>query len=104
MIGARDEIRNLDLVRAICRWFDARWPERGPHDRLITHVTDRPGHDARYAIDPSKIEQELGWRPRHDFESGLAATIAWYIGNQEWCRNASALYHQERLGKPADLA
>jgi dTDP-glucose 4,6-dehydratase len=104
LIGARAEIRNLDLVRAICRWFDEHWPERGPHDRFITHVADRPGHDARYAIDPSKIEHELGWRPRYDLETGLAATIAWYVGNEEWCRNASALYHQERLGKPVDLA
>jgi dTDP-glucose 4,6-dehydratase len=101
LIGARAEKRNIDLVRAICRLLDARCPERGPHARLITFVPDRPGHDARYAIDPSKIERELGWRPRCDFEQGLAATIDWYLANEEWCRRAGTVYRQERLGAPA---
>jgi dTDP-glucose 4,6-dehydratase len=67
-------------------------------------VTDRPGHDARYAIDPSKIERELGWRPGYDLGGGLVATVDWYIGNQEWCLRASAVYGQERLGRPAEAA
>ena len=73
LIGARAEMRNIDLARAICRLLDARHPERGPHARLISFVTDRPGHDARYAIDPGKIERELGWRPRLRLRAGLAA-------------------------------
>jgi dTDP-glucose 4,6-dehydratase len=104
LIGARAEARNIDLVNSICRLLDARQPEGTPHARLVTFVTDRPGHDARYAIDPSKIESELGWRPSYDLSHGLAATIDWYIANQEWCRRASAIYRQERLGRPAEAA
>ncbi len=98
LIGARAERRNIDLVRAICRLLDERRPEGAPHERLIAFVTDRPGHDARYAIDPGKIENELGWRPRYDPERGLAATVDWYIANLDWCRDATAIYRQERLG------
>ena len=97
-------MRNIDLVNTICRLLDARRPDGAPHARLITFVTDRPGHDARYAIDPSKIERELGWRPRYDLERGLAATVDWYIANQEWCRRAGAVYRQERLGRPPEAA
>ena len=71
LIGARAEMRNIDLACSICRLLDARHPESGPHARLISFVADRPGHDARYAIDPGKIERELGWRPRYNFEQGL---------------------------------
>jgi dTDP-glucose 4,6-dehydratase len=98
LVGARAEMRNIDMVRALCRLLDARHPEGAPHDRLISFVADRPGHDARYAIDPGKIERELGWRASIDLESGLAATIDWYIANQDWCRRATAHYRQERLG------
>jgi dTDP-glucose 4,6-dehydratase len=101
LIGGRAERRNIDLVHAICRLLDARCPERGPHARLVTFVPDRPGHDARYAIDPGKIERELGWRRHYDFEQGLAATIDWYLANEAWCRRAGAHYRQERLGAPA---
>ncbi len=104
LIGARAEARNIDLVNTICRLLDARQPDGAPHARLVVFVTDRPGHDARYAIDPSKIERELGWRPGYDLGSGLAATVDWYIGNQEWCRRASAVYRQERLGRPVEAA
>jgi dTDP-glucose 4,6-dehydratase len=100
LVGARNERRNLDVVRAICRLFDARRPESAPHDRLIRFVADRPGHDARYAIDPGKIERELGWRPRRDFERGLAATLDWYLANEEWCRRAGTGQGPERLGAP----
>jgi dTDP-glucose 4,6-dehydratase len=104
LIGARAEARNIDLVNSICRVLDARRSGAAPHDRLITFVADRPGHDARYAIDPSKIETELGWRLRYDLGHGLAATIDWYIANEEWCRRASAIYRQERLGRPPEAA
>jgi len=104
LIGARSEARNLDLVHTICRLLDALRPSGAPHARHITFVADRPGHDARYAINPTKLERELGWRPAFDLEQGLAATIGWYIANQEWCRRASATYRQERLGIPAEAA
>jgi dTDP-glucose 4,6-dehydratase len=101
LIGARAEIRNIDLVHAICRLLDRRRPDGAPHTRLITFVPDRPGHDARYAIDPSKLERELGWRPRRQFRQGLAATVDWYLANEDWCRRASGAYRQQRLGAPA---
>ena len=104
LIGGRAEVRNIDLVTAICGLLDVRRPESAPHARLIAFVTDRPGHDARYAIDPGKAETELCWRPRYDLSHGLAATVDWYIANQEWCRRASAFYRQERLGVPAEVA
>jgi dTDP-glucose 4,6-dehydratase len=98
LIGARAEAQNIDLVRAICRLLDQRRPQGAPHARLISFVTDRPGHDARYAIDPSKIEDELEWRPRYDLDRGLSDTVDWYISNQQWCQRASVMYRQERLG------
>jgi dTDP-glucose 4,6-dehydratase len=104
LVGARAEARNIDLVNTICRLLDARQPDGAPHARLVAFVTDRPGHDARYSIDPGKIETELGWRPRYDFDRGLAATVDWYIANQEWCRRAGALYRHERLGRPTEAA
>ncbi len=104
LIGGRAEVRNIDLVTVICGLLDARRPEGAPHARLIAFVADRPGHDARYAIDPGKAETELGWRPRYDLSHGLAATVDWYIANQEWCRRSSAFYRQERLGVPAEVA
>lgn len=98
LIGARAEVRNIDLVHTICRLLDQRHPPGIPHARLISFVVDRPGHDARYAIDPSKIECELEWRPRYDLDHGLSATVDWYISNQHWCQRASTTYRQERLG------
>jgi dTDP-glucose 4,6-dehydratase len=98
LIGARSERQNIAMVRTICRLLDERRPAAAPHDRLIAFVRDRPGHDARYAIDPGKIESELGWRPAYEFDRGLAATVDWYIANQEWCRRATDKYQQQRLG------
>lgn len=98
LIGARSEAQNLDLVETICRLMDLRRPAGAPHSRLISFVPDRPGHDARYAIDPSKIERELGWRPYYDLDRGLAATVDWYLAHPDWCRRAGASYRQERLG------
>ncbi|MEZ6028749.1 MAG: dTDP-glucose 4,6-dehydratase [Hyphomonadaceae bacterium] len=84
-IGARCERRNLDLVELVCDLLDERAPPLGkPRRELITFVEDRLGHDRRYAIDPSRIEQDLGWRPQIDFETGIARTIDWYLANPLW--------------------
>ena len=85
-IGGNSERRNLDVVTAICDLVDEMRPDPklGQRRRLITFVTDRPGHDRRYAIDASKICQELGWRPAQEFESGLRKTVAWYLNNTAW--------------------
>jgi dTDP-glucose 4,6-dehydratase len=85
-IGGDSERRNIDVVNAICDTLDklAPLPKGRPHCELIALVSDRPGHDFRYAIDCSKLKTELGWRPRHTFESGLRATVQWYIDNHAW--------------------
>ena len=85
-IGGENEARNIDLVRTICALLDERRPDNAPHDRLITFVDDRPGHDLRYAIDPSRIRDELGWRPSVTVEEGLAKTVDWYLANEDWWR------------------
>ncbi|HSF64638.1 MAG TPA: dTDP-glucose 4,6-dehydratase [Paracoccaceae bacterium] len=85
-IGGENEARNIDLVRTICRLLDDRRPQAAPHDRLITFVADRPGHDLRYAIDPTRIREELGWRPSVTLEEGLAKTVDWYLANESWWR------------------
>ncbi|MTH63264.1 dTDP-glucose 4,6-dehydratase [Paracoccus shanxieyensis] len=83
-IGGENEAKNIDLVRTICAHMDRLRPENAPHDKLITFVTDRPGHDRRYAIDPTRIREELGWRPSVTVEEGLARTVEWYLDNQDW--------------------
>jgi dTDP-glucose 4,6-dehydratase len=84
-IGGQCEKANIDVVKSICRALDGlRSSPHAPHESLITFVKDRPGHDRRYAIDSSKIERELGWRPRETFESGLQKTILWYMDNPAW--------------------
>ncbi|MDJ1008432.1 MAG: dTDP-glucose 4,6-dehydratase [Paracoccaceae bacterium] len=83
-IGGENEARNIDLVRTICRLLDARRPEAAPHDRLIEFVDDRPGHDLRYAIDPSRIREELGWQPSVTLDDGLAKTVDWFLANESW--------------------
>ncbi len=85
-IGGENEVRNLDLVRTICRLLDERRPDAAPHERLIEFVDDRPGHDLRYAIDPSRIRTELGWRPSVTLEEGLARTVDWFLANEDWWR------------------
>jgi len=90
------------VVRAICAHLDERLPDGAPHDRLISFVADRPGHDARYAIDAARIRRDLGWEPRESFESGLAATLDWYLDNRAWWQRIRAgKYAGERLGGPA---
>lgn len=83
-IGGENEARNIDLVMMICDLLDQHRPDAAPHADLITYVTDRPGHDLRYAIDPTRIWQELGWRPSVTLEQGLAKTVAWYLENPDW--------------------
>jgi dTDP-glucose 4,6-dehydratase len=100
-VGGRAERTNLGVVETICDLLDAREPLPNGRDRrsLIAFVADRPGHDRRYAIDPSKIERELGWRARESFESGIAATIDWYLGNDWWWRPIrEGKYSGARLG------
>jgi len=84
MIGGRAEQTNINMVRAICKILDSKFPTRAPHEELIRFVTDRPGHDARYAVDCSKIENELGWRQSVDLEGGLEKTVDWYLENIDW--------------------
>ncbi len=94
-IGGENEARNIDLVRMICALLDDRRPGGAPHDRLIEFVTDRPGHDLRYAIDPTRIRTELGWRPSVTLEQGLARTVDWFLANERWWR---ALQDRDGVG------
>jgi dTDP-glucose 4,6-dehydratase len=89
-IGGENEARNIDIVRTICALLDEMHPTGAPHDRLITFVTDRPGHDLRYAIDPTRIRSELGWRPSVTLEEGLRRTVRWYLDNEAWWRPLQA--------------
>jgi dTDP-glucose 4,6-dehydratase len=90
-IGGRAEKPNIEVVHTICGLLDARRPDpAGPRTRLITHVTDRPGHDRRYAIDSRKIARELGWQPAHSFETGLAQTIDWYLSHAAWIESVQS--------------
>jgi dTDP-glucose 4,6-dehydratase len=102
-IGARQPRSNLEVVRAICAELDRRVPDRaGPRERLIRFVTDRPGHDFRYEIDPSRAEKALAWSAPHDFEMGLARTIEWYLAHSDWWQALRARrYGGERLGTAA---
>ncbi|PLL14492.1 dTDP-glucose 4,6-dehydratase [Tabrizicola sp. TH137] len=101
-IGGENEARNIDLVRTICRLMDEMHPQGAPHDRLITFVADRPGHDLRYAIDPSRMREELGWRPSVTLEEGLRRTVRWYLENEAWWRPLLARQGVgERLGVKA---
>ncbi len=102
-IGGHNEKRNIEVVRAICELLEELRPSRpagvANYADLITFVTDRPGHDQRYAIDAGKIQRELGWKPRETFETGLRKTVQWYLDNQEWCRHVQdGSYQRERLG------
>ena len=97
-VGGRNEVRNIDVVRQICAILDQGLPIERPRQDLIRFVTDRPGHDARYAIDASKLEDELGWRARETFETGIAKTVDWYIANSWWWQPLRQKYAGERLG------
>jgi dTDP-glucose 4,6-dehydratase len=85
-IGGENEVRNIDLVRMICAILDEKRPKSAPYADQITFVTDRPGHDLRYAIDPTRIASELGWRPSVTLQQGLEKTVQWYLDNEPWWR------------------
>lgn len=98
-IGGRNEQRNVDVVHRICSLMDEARPGAAPHSSLIRFVPDRPGHDARYAIDATKLETELGWSARENFDTGIAKTISWYLENEWWWRPLrDGVYAGERLG------
>jgi dTDP-glucose 4,6-dehydratase len=98
LIGGRNERNNRSVVETICDPL-AAGHSREPRRNLITYVTDRPGHDRRYAIDPSKIERELGWRTSESFESRLGKTVAWYLSNRPWWEAILRRgYQAERIG------
>jgi dTDP-glucose 4,6-dehydratase len=90
-IGGFNEWQNIDLVKLLCRQMDAKLGRQaGESEKLITYVKDRPGHDLRYAIDATKINRELGWKPSVTFEQGLEKTIDWYLSNEEWLKNVTS--------------
>ncbi len=102
-VGGRNERRNIDVVRRICTVLDQLVPTDTPREQLIEFVTDRPGHDARYAIDATRLETELGWRAQEDFDSGIEKTVRWYLDNEWWWRPLQGSYDGQRLGLvPAD--
>lgn len=100
-VGGRNERRNIDVVTRICDLMDQLRPRGAPHSDLITYVTDRPGHDARYAIDATKLETELGWRAQETFDTGIEKTVRWYLDNEWWWQPLRARYSGTRLGLPA---
>ncbi len=98
-VGGGNERTNIDVVRGICAIMDALRPQAAPHERLISFVADRPGHDQRYAIDASKLECELGWSARETFDSGLRKTVEWYLANEAWWLPLrDGVYTGQRLG------
>ena len=102
-VGGRNERRNIDVVRRICAILDELRPRPSQHESLISFVTDRPGHDLRYAIDAAKLERELGWRAHETFESGIEKTVRWYLDNEWWWRPLrDKVYAGERLGVIAE--
>ena len=97
-VGGWNEQPNVEIVRQICALLDELRPDpAGPHARLVTHVTDRPGHDRRYAIDARKIERELGWRPAETFASGLRKTVRWYLDNPDWVAHVQSGAYRDWL-------
>ena len=102
-IGGHNERKNIDVVKTVCTLLEELVPSKPDgvehYADLITYVTDRPGHDMRYAIDAAKIERELGWRPQETFESGIRKTVEWYLANESWWKRVQdGSYAGERLG------
>ena len=103
-IGGHNEKKNLEVVHTLCDLLEELHDEKpegiSAYRDLITFVTDRPGHDVRYAIDASKIDRELGWKPQETFETGMRKTVQWYLANRDgWCKNVQdGSYQRERLG------
>ena len=85
-IGGNNELENIELLKKLCEVLDQMMPREESHSNQIKFVSDRPGHDMRYAIDASKIEKELGWKPQETFKTGIKKTVKWYIDNQIWCK------------------
>lgn len=102
-VGGRNERRNIDVVHRICELMDAFRPDNAPHARLVQFVADRPGHDARYAIDATRLETELGWRPRETFDTGIEKTVRWYLDNAVWWKPLREGYDGSRLGLPSNI-
>ncbi len=100
-IGGNNEIKNIEIVHTICELMDELRPSiNGSYKNLIEFVKDRPGHDFRYAIDSTKIQNELGWVPKESFNTGIKKTIEWYIDNESWWNKIQKEeYNQQRLGK-----
>lgn len=103
-VGGRNERRNIDVVRRICEELDIAAPDGGRHDHLIEFVTDRPGHDARYAIDATRLETELGWKALETFDTGIAKTVRWYLDNDWWWAPLRERYVGTRLGLAPKVA
>ncbi|GLS89618.1 dTDP-glucose 4,6-dehydratase [Psychromonas marina] len=98
-IGGHNEKQNIEVVETLCNILNELVPKQSDYKEQITFVTDRPGHDLRYAIDASKIEKELDWTPSETFETGLRKTVEWYLSNKEWCKRVQdGSYQRERLG------
>jgi dTDP-glucose 4,6-dehydratase len=98
-IGGWNEKTNLEVVQSICTILDELHPQGAPHNKLITYVADRPGHDKRYAIDANKIARDLGWKPQESFESGLRKTVEWYLSNDAWVKGVTSGEYQNWVQK-----
>ena len=100
-VGGWNEKPNLEVVQTLCSILDELSPRADgkPYKDQITYVKDRPGHDRRYAIDATKIERELGWKPAETFETGIRKTVQWYLDNQAWVANVTSGAYREWLGK-----
>jgi len=101
LFGGRNERQNLDVVQRVCSLLDDALPSDAPHANLIEHVTDRPGHDVRYAVDPGHAETELGWTRHVDFADGLRDTVEWYLAHQAWVDTVRGTYDLQRQGLTA---
>ncbi|MBI5612386.1 MAG: dTDP-glucose 4,6-dehydratase [Gammaproteobacteria bacterium] len=98
-IGGNAEKPNIEIVQTLCRLLDGRFPDKAPHARLVQHVSDRPGHDRRYAINAEKIKRELGWQPAVSFAQGIERTVHWYLDNDAWVKAVSNPDHRDWLEK-----
>ena len=94
-IGSRSEMENVEVVKAICALLDEAHPRRAPHEKLVKFVKDRPGHDQRYAMDPRKIERDLGWKPALGFAAGIRQTVEWYLDNGKWADRVTSGEYQK---------
>ncbi|BES70777.1 dTDP-glucose 4,6-dehydratase [Marinobacter nanhaiticus D15-8W] len=98
-VGGHNEKQNIEVVHALCELLQEFRPRKGHYRELITYVKDRPGHDMRYAIDATKIQNELGWTPKETFQTGIRKTVLWYLTNIDWCKRIQdSSYQRERLG------